>query len=78
MDMWDQINRIAIPLIAFLGGLSAALWRAFSVINKVALLEQKTTRLEKDIVDLKGELIQIENRISSQLTRINDKLDGMY
>jgi hypothetical protein len=61
LDNWPSILYV---VLSFFAGIIVALWRAFTIVNRVSLIEQKMQSLEAS-----------QTNLINKLDKIDDKLD---
>lgn len=72
MEHWTEIVSI---IIAFIAGLAAALWRAFTIVSRLDVITTRVEKLENDLKDSDLERKRLEDRLLLKLDTIESKLD---
>lgn len=76
MGIFQSISSSVYVLLAFVTGLCTALWKLFSAMERVSVLEYKTAALEAAVDESKRDLRRLEDRLIEKLEGIDSKLDG--
>ena len=70
-----NLTNIIYIIVAFIGGASSMMYRMFSLISRLVILEQKIESIVQDQEQTKREVERIEDKLYTKLEAIDGKLD---
>lgn len=69
---WADFIAVA---LAFVGGIVTALWRLFTIVSRISVLEQRIFQVESGFKKHQDDLKRLEDRLLLKLESIDSKLD---